>query len=235
MNKKKRQETAEEQVSTLLTHFSSLLEHSDFVYGFFDDMQSIAIREYSLREKLLNKCISDFKGESWEIEWLTTQDFCEKDKRKPIVDKILKTIGSSKQLSFFVTDYSLKKYPFLIPLLQATCLRGIKWPKGQSTAISFFYNNREIDLVGAVLFLTEVEGYKQKSVFQFIAENGKHSGSDSGVVDSGQLSKAAERIKKNFEALKPKWYELNFTEGSLQNEVRDAMKRKNSEHLVSFE
>ncbi|MDI4463453.1 hypothetical protein [Escherichia coli] len=233
--KKTTRQTAQEQVSRLLIRCSSLLEKSDFVYGYFDDKQSRAIREYPLREKLLNKCISDFKGGHWEIEWLTTQDFCQKGKRKQIVDEILKTIGSSEQLSSFVTDSSLKKYPFLIPLLQATCLKRIKWPRGSSTAVSLFHNNREIDLVGLVLFLHEVMGYKQKAIFQFIAEHGKHRGWDSGFVDSGLLSKAAERIKKSFENLKPQWYELSFTEGSLQSEVRDVMRRKNSEHLVSFE
>ncbi|MCV5676256.1 hypothetical protein OFN11_32450, partial [Escherichia coli] len=60
----------------------------------------------------------------------------------------------------------------------------------------------------------------------FIAIHGDHGGVDSGLVDSGQLSKAAEAIKKTYESLKPEWEKLNFSEGSLQAEVREVLKKE---------
>lgn len=77
-----------------------------------------------------------------------------------------------------------------------------------------------------MLFLTGIGGFTQKAVFQFIAEHGNHAGVDSEFVDSGQLSKAAEAIKKTFELLMPEWDKLNFAVGSLQAEVREVLKKE---------
>ncbi|EOW7153521.1 hypothetical protein ACO4GX_002040 [Yersinia enterocolitica] len=213
--------TAQEQVSRLLNRCSSLIERGDFVYGHFDNMQSRAIREFHVRSKLLDNFIGGFKDAPWKIEWLSTQDFA--SPRDSIPDEIVRIIGSREQLTHFVTNIWLTKYPFITALLQADLMGKVKWPRGRSVAVSFSHNNSEIDLVGVVLFLTKIEGFKQKAVFQFIAAHGNHAGVDSGFVDSGQLSKAAEAIKKTFELLMPEWDKLNFAVGSLQAEVREVL------------
>lgn len=221
--------TAEEQVLRLLSRYSNLLEHSDFVYGRFDNMQSRANREFSVRRKLLDNFIGGIKDTPWKIEMLTSQDFA--SPRDSIPDEIVRIIGSREQLTPFVNSIWLTEYPFITALLQADLLRKVKWPRGKSGAVSFTHNDREIDLVGVVLFLTRIAGFKQKAVFQFIAIHGNHAGVDSESVDSGQLSKAAEAIRKTYEPLKPEWEKLNFSEGSLQAEI----KRKNNEYFYSFE
>lgn len=207
---------AEEQVLRLLSRYSNLLEHSDFVYGRFDNMQSRAIREFHVRKKLLDNFIAG--KDHREIERLSTQDFA--SPRDSIPDEIVRIIGSREQLTPFVNSIWLTEYPFITALLQADLLRKVKWPRGKSPAVSFSHNNSEIDLVGVVLFLTRIAGFKQKAVFQFIAIHGNHAGVDSESVDSGQLSKAAEAIKKTYGPLKPKWEKLNFSEGSLQAEIK---------------
>lgn len=219
-----RKATPTVQVSWLLSRYSSLLERSDFVYGHFDNMQSRAIREFHVRKKLLDNFIGGFKDAPWKIEWLSTQDFA--SPRDSIPDEIVRIIGSREQLTHFVTNIWLTEYPFITALLQADLLKKVKWPRGKSGAVSFSHNNSEIDLVGVVLFLTRIGGFTQKAVFQFIAIHGDHGGVDSGLVDSGQLSKAAEAIKKTYESLKPEWEKLNFSEGSLQAEVREVLKKE---------
>ncbi|WP_369290409.1 hypothetical protein [Klebsiella quasipneumoniae] len=219
-----RKATPTVQVSWLLSRYSSLLERGDFVYGHFDNMQSRAIREFHVRCKLLDNFIGGFKDAPWKIEWLSTQDFA--SPRDSIPDEIVRIIGSREQLTHFVTNIWLTEYPFITDLLQADLLKKVKWPRGKSGAVSFSHNNSEIDLVGVVLFLTRIGGFTQKAVFQFIAIHGDHGGVDSGLVDSGQLSKAAEAIKKTYESLKPEWEKLNFSEGSLQAEVREVLKKE---------
>ncbi|MCE9897253.1 hypothetical protein [Raoultella terrigena] len=219
-----RKATPTVQVSWLLSRYSSLLERGDFVYGHFDNMQSRAIREFHVRSKLLDNFIGGFKDAPWKIEWLSTQDFA--SPRDSIPDEIVRIIGSREQLTHFVTNIWLTEYPFITALLQADLLKKVKWPRGKSGAVSFSHNNSEIDLVGVVLFLTRIGGFTQKAVFQFIAIHGDHGGVDSGLVDSGQLSKAAEAIKKTYESLKPEWEKLNFSEGSLQAEVREVLKKE---------
>ncbi|MEH0864452.1 hypothetical protein [Phytobacter diazotrophicus] len=215
---------AVDQVAILTRTYKSLLEHSDFVYGKYDDMQSKATKEFHLRKKRLDNFIGGFKDTPWKIEWLSTQDFI--SPRDSIPHEIVRIIGNRQQLTPFVTNVWLNEYPFIAALLQADLLRKVEWPRGKSSAISFSHNNSEIDLVGVVLFLTKIIGFKQKAVFQFIAIHGNHGGVDSGFVDSGQLSKAAEAIKKTFELLMPEWDKLNFAVGSLQAEVREVLKKE---------
>jgi hypothetical protein len=141
--------------------------------------------------------------------------------RSAIADEIVGIIGSRDQLTPFTTHLWLNKYPFITVLLQADGMGKVKWPRGKSRAVSYSHNNKEIDLVGVVLFLTSVMGFTQKAVFQFIAIHEERPGSDSGPVDSGQLSQAADAIKKTFESLRPEWDKLNFAEGSLQSEIKE--------------
>lgn len=210
--------TAEKEVLRLSSRYSSLLEHSDFVYGHFDNMQSRANREFYVRSKLLDNFIGGFKDAPWKIETLTAQDFA--SPRDSIPDEIVRIIGSREQLTPFVNSIWLTEYPFITALLQADLLRKVKWPRGKSPAVSFSHNNSEIDLVGVVLFLTRIGGFTQKAVFQFIATHGNHAGMDLTCDNPGQLSKAAEAIKKTYDSLKPKWEKLNFSEGSLQAEIK---------------
>lgn len=209
---------AEEQVLRLLSRYSSLLEHSDFVYGRFDNMQSRAIREFHVRKKLLDNFIAGFKDAPWKIERLSTQDFA--SPRDSIPDEIIRIIGSRKQLTPFVNNIWLTEYPFITALLQADLMGKVKWTRGKSGAVSFTHNDREIDLVGVVLFLTGIEGFTQKAVFQFIAIHGSHAGVASECDNPGQLSKAAEAIQKTYGSLKSEWEKLNFSEGSLQAEIK---------------
>ncbi|HBV1801632.1 TPA: hypothetical protein ACF92H_005192 [Klebsiella pneumoniae] len=215
---------AKSQVAKLISTFGSLLERSDFVYGEYDDMQSKATREFTQRMMRLDNLIVEFKDSPWNLEYLSVQDFS--SPRSEIADKIVGIIGSSQQLTPFVDNIWLTKYPFITALLHADLLRKVKWPRGKSPAVSYSHNNKEIDLVGVVLFLTKVQGFKQKAVFQFIATHGNRPGLDRGGIDSGQLSSAADAIKKTFESLRPEWDNLNFAEGSLQSEVRDALKKE---------
>ncbi|WP_338533831.1 hypothetical protein ACEPWQ_13160 [Leclercia adecarboxylata] len=210
---------AESQVVKLISRFGSLLEHSDFVYGEYDDMQSKATREFTQRRMLLDNLIIKFKDSPWRLEYLSVQDFS--SPRSAIADEIVGIIGGREQLTPFTTRFWLSEYPFITELLQADGMGKVKWPRGKSRAVSYSHNNKEIDLVGIVLFLTTVGGFTQKAVFQFIAIHGKRVGSDSGPVDSGQLSQAADAIKKIFELLRPEWDKLNFAEGSLQSEVKE--------------
>ncbi|EJY6350638.1 TPA: hypothetical protein P7W98_003805 [Escherichia coli] len=208
--------TAQEEVLRLLSRYSNLLEHSDFVYGRFDNLQPRTIREFHVRKKLLDNFIAG--KDPQKIEMLTAQDFA--SPRDSIPDEIIRIIGSRKQLTPFVDNIWLTEYPFITALLQSDLMGKVKWTRGKSGAVSFTHNDREIDLVGVVLFLTGIGGFTQKAVFQFIAIHGSRAGVDSECDNPGQLSKAAEAIQKTYGSLKSEWEKLNFSEGSLQAEIK---------------
>ncbi len=215
--------TAEEEVEQLLSRCSSLLEHSDFVYSKFDSPQSRATLEFPALRKRLDAFANQFKDEPWKIEFLTPQDF--KQPRKSIPNELLLVIGKRERLNLLTSRYWIDEYPFLDPLISANAMGIVKqWRKGAD--ISFQHKNVELDLVGVVLFLTEVCEYKQNAVLQFIAIHGGLPDTDSGPTDGGQLSRAADKIRQQYRALKTDWWQLNFPEGSLQSEVREKIKEK---------
>lgn len=105
---------AKSQVAKLISTFGSLLERSDFVYGEYDDMQSKATREFTQRMMRLDNLIVEFKDSPWNLEYLSVQDFS--SPRSEIADKIVGIIGSSQQLTPFVDNIWLTKYPFITAL-----------------------------------------------------------------------------------------------------------------------
>ncbi|MFM5157753.1 hypothetical protein ACEUAT_01925 [Aeromonas veronii] len=219
--------TAEEEVEILLSRWSGLLVHSDFVYGGFDSIQSRAIRELPALRKRLDAFANQFKDEPWKIEFLTPQDFAHPCNE--IADKIISIIGNKDRLALLKIGICTEKYPFLVPLKDAQAMGKVgkvKWPKASSKAVSFTHKNVELDLVGVVLFLTEVWEYKQNAVLQFIAIHGGLPDTDSGPTDGGQLSRAADKIRQQYRALREDWLKLDFPEGSLQSEVREKIKEK---------
>ncbi|MFM5003115.1 hypothetical protein ACEUCH_02590 [Aeromonas hydrophila] len=226
--------TAEEQVERLLSRCSSLLEHSDFVYGNFGDPKSDIypelrafrgpLREFPALKLRLGAFADKFKDESWEIDCLTVQDFARQPKAIP--NELISIIGNQKRLALLNNRIWTEKYPFLDPLISANALGLVKWPRGKSKTISFTCKDVELDLVGVVLFLTKVCGYKQNAVFQFIAKHSAMQDADSGMTEGGQLSRAAEKIKKSFEVMLDDWRQLDFLEGSLQCEVREKLKEE---------
>lgn len=216
--------TAEEQVERLSSHCSSLLEHGDFVYGKFDTLQPETIRKLPALKRRLEAFADKFKDESWKILLLTAQDFAHQPKAIP--NELISIIGNQKRLAQLNSRIWIEKYPFLDPLISANALGMVKWPRGQSKAISFTHKDVELDLVGVVLFLTKVCGYQQNAVFQFIAIHGSEVDTDSGRTDSGQLSRAADKIRKFFEGMHDDWWRLDFPKGTLQCEVREMRKEE---------
>ncbi|TNJ16253.1 hypothetical protein [Aeromonas veronii] len=216
--------TAEEEVEILLSRWSGLLVHSDFVYGGFDSLQSRAIRELPALRKRLDAFANQFKDEPWKIEFLTCQDFAHPCNE--IADQIISIIGNKDRLALLTIGICTEKYPFLVPLKDAQAMGKVKWPKASSKAVSFTHKNVELDLVGVVLFLTKVWGYKQNAVFQFIAIHGGLPDTDSGPTDGGQLSRAADKIRQQYRALKKDGLKLDYPEGSLQSEVWEKIKEK---------
>ncbi|HHQ4695397.1 TPA: hypothetical protein ACSP2S_002151 [Aeromonas veronii] len=215
--------TAEEEVEKLLSRCSSLLEHSNFVYGKFDHLQSRAIREFPALRKRLDAFANQFKDEPLKIEFLTPQDFAYP--RKAIPNELLLVIGKRERLNLLTCRFWIDEYPFLDPLLSANAIGIVKqWHKGAD--ISFQHKNVELDLVGVVLFLTKVCGYKQNAVFQFIAIHGDMPDTDSGPTDGGQLSRAADKIRKKFQKMRRDWLKLDYPEGSFQSEVWEKIKEK---------
>ncbi|UJT79727.1 hypothetical protein L1P06_03885 [Edwardsiella piscicida] len=217
--------TAEEQVKRLLSRCSSLLEHSDFVYGKFDNLQPDIFRELPALKLRLDAFVDKFKDESWKIEFLTCQDFVYP--RTEIPNELISIIGNQKRLALLNSRIWTDRYQFLDPLIHANGLDMVKkWPRGQSKTISFTHKDVELDLVGVVLFLTKVCGYQQNAVFQFIAIHGSEVDTDSGRTDSGQLSRAADKIRKSFEGMHDDWWRLDFPKGTLQCEVREIRKEE---------
>lgn len=216
--------TAEEQVERLSSHCSSLLEHGDFVYGKFDTRQPETIRKLPALKQRLEAFADKFKDEPWKIELLTAQDFARQPKAIP--NELISIIGNQKRLALLNSRIWTEKYPFLDPLISANALGMVTWPRGQSKPISFTHKDVELDLVGVVLFLTEVCGYQKNAAFQFIATHGSEVDSDSGRADSGQLSRAADKIRKSFDVMRDDWWRLDFPKCSLQCEVREKLRKE---------
>ncbi|HHQ4467723.1 TPA: hypothetical protein ACSPZQ_001233 [Aeromonas veronii] len=207
---------AEEEVERLLSICPSVLEHSDFVYGKFDHLQSRAIREFPALKQRLDAFTDRFKDEKWKIEQLTIQNFT--PPCNEIADQVISIIGNKNRLALLTIGTWTEKYPFLVPLKDAHALGRVKWPKASSKAVSFTHNDVELDLVGVVLFLTKVLRYKQNAVFQFIAMHGGMPDTDSGPTDGGQLSRAADKIRQQYRAMRKDWRQLDFPEGSCSGE-----------------